>query len=346
MTSSGTTSGGVPNRVVIVHCHMFKNAGSTLDWSLEQNLGGRFVRFWGDANGRTENQQLEKLLREDAQVCVVTGHKLRQTLPVVEGLKLLRVFILRHPIERAYSVYSFERGQVITTPGATQAKLLSFRDYVRWRMSPGSPPVIRNFQTSYCAGAVGGVGEQTGELLPRALNNLQATPLVATLELYDKSMVLFESMLREHFPGLDLSYVQQNVGRYRVRDAGAFRGFHFVRQFLEGVKQLPGGHDSMNVEGRVSRILELLGPEVGDLLVAQNRNDLRLHQEATALVSKRIQSVGQLDQKLADFQQRCARQHKLHKGSRFRAATDLLMYMLRLIRVRLRSGSDDAGAAV
>jgi len=326
------TGTGQAERAVIVHCHMFKNAGSSLDWALEQNFGRRFVRLWGDVQGRNENQQLEELLRTPNDICAVSGHRLKQPLPQVEGVKIFPVFILRHPIERIYSVYSFERGQVIKTPGSNQAKRLSFGDYIRWRMDNSSPPAVRDFQAGFCSGLVDG---RVPEALPRALDNIRASPLVATLEMYDQCMVLFEYCLRDHFPGLDLSYVQQNVGRYRARDTGRLRKIHFLRQFLEGVKHLPGGQDSRDVNARVNSILVLLGKELEDLVRANNQNDLRLYDEVSALVSDRMQRLPDSGDRCREFQRRCEERRLAHRGSRMRAAADFLLYLARLVRARL-----------
>ncbi len=329
---------GRGERAVIVHCHMFKNAGSSLDWALEQNFGARFVRLWGDVQGRNENQQLADLLRARADVCAVSGHRLRQPLPQVEGVKMFPVFILRHPIERIYSVYSFERGQVIKTPGSTQAKRLSFRGYIQWRMDSRSPPAVRDFQTSFCSGFGDG---QVPEALARALDNIRATPLVATMELYDKCLVLFESVLRDQFPGIDLSYVQQNVGRYRARKTGILRRVHFVRQFLEGVQHLPGGHDARDVNARVKRILALLGEDLAESVLANNQNDLRLYDEATALVPARLRELPDFEHRFNDFMLRCELQKKAHRGSRLRAGADFLLYLSRLVRARMWASDPD-----
>ena len=41
--SSPRKSKGILSRPVILHCHLFKNAGSTLDWSLQRQFGSTFI---------------------------------------------------------------------------------------------------------------------------------------------------------------------------------------------------------------------------------------------------------------------------------------------------------------
>jgi hypothetical protein len=295
---------GRAERAVIVHCHMFKNAGSTLDWCLSRNFGGRFLQLWNDPDGKTEDQQLELLLHDREDLCAVSGHRLSPPFPDVAGVKLLPAFIIRNPIERAYSVYCFEREQAEVTPGSRKAKRLSFRDYIRWRMDPRKPLALRNFQSAFCAGKRR--GRDPAKIFEQALQNLRAAPLVATLELYDSSMVVFEQTLRPYFGELDLSYVKQNVGKYRDRAATSAPKMRVLRKLLGGMGIPARIHNDSDLDARVNRTLDLLGSEVGDLLVAGNQFDLKLYAEATALVKRRLRAVESLERELRNFSGRCA----------------------------------------
>jgi len=303
-TEAERTETGQAERAVIVHCHMFKNAGSTLDWSLNRNFGGRFLQLWNDPDGRTEDQQLESLLHDREDLCAISGHRLSPPFPVVAGVKLLPAFILRNPIERAYSVYCFERDQADVTPGSRQAKRLSFRDYIRWRMDPGKPLALRNFQSAFCAGKRR--ARDPAKIFEQALQNLRAAPLVATLELYDSCMVLFERTLRPYFGGLDLSHVKQNVGRYRDGASTSAPKMSVLRKILARTAISARVQKDPDVNFRVNRTLELLGSEVGDLLVAGNQYDLKLYAEATALVNQRLRALENFDLELQHFARRCA----------------------------------------
>ncbi|MCU9611902.1 hypothetical protein OEK97_28760, partial [Escherichia coli] len=58
-------------------------------------------------------------------------------------------------------MYDFEQRQQAETPGAIQAKMLSFSDYIRWRMQPDVGPTIRNFHCGFCSGTFSReIGEQ------------------------------------------------------------------------------------------------------------------------------------------------------------------------------------------
>ena len=125
-------------RTVIIHCHLFKNAGTTLDWSLRSYFGNRFFEHTDNANMRTGAAYLGPYLSEHETLSAVSSHHVRLPLPVLEGVRILPAILLRHPIDRAGSVYAFELRQDSNTPGAVNAKKMTFPEYVSWRMEPRS----------------------------------------------------------------------------------------------------------------------------------------------------------------------------------------------------------------
>ncbi len=138
------------SRPVIVHCHLFKNAGSTLDWSLKRQFGAGFIDHRDDDSMRQGASFLGPYIESHTELSAISSHHVRLPLPVSEEFQILPIIALRHPIDRARSVYDFERRQEADTPGAIHAKKLSFADYIRWRMQPDVSPIIRNFHCSFC----------------------------------------------------------------------------------------------------------------------------------------------------------------------------------------------------
>jgi hypothetical protein len=119
------------------------------------------------------------------------------------------VLLLRNPLERSRSVYNFERSQVDTnTPGNQKARELPFDQYVKWRLEPGTGPVIRNFHTRYCSGDY--FGKDIERQFEQAKKNLDSIPMVGFVHRYAESIVLFEEGLRDAFPDIDLSWRVQN----------------------------------------------------------------------------------------------------------------------------------------
>lgn len=200
-------------RAVILHGHIFKNAGSTLDWSLQRSFGEAFLDHRNDSAMTIEGEQyLCALLAAQPQLCALSSHHLCCPLPQLDTMQLLPLFMLRHPISRVASVYAFERQQGGTSPGAVAAREMSFEDYVGWRLRPSVARTIRNYQTLYLAGRHRDLSSaQLGlGIFGRAMATVRSVPTIGLVERYDESMVLFEAALRPYFPQIDLSYVRQN----------------------------------------------------------------------------------------------------------------------------------------
>lgn len=199
-------------RNIILHAHLFKNAGTTFDWSLRRSFNSGFVDHRDDAAMKAGDGYLYQWLRDQPHCVALSSHWM--TLPVSQppDMNLLLCLFLRDPIERAQSVYRFERAQQgVDTPGSIKAKELSFADYVRWQLQPMPGPVMKNFQVRYCSGDY--LGEPIETLGQRARELIAQVPLLGLVHRYDESMVLFEHRLRPLFPQLDLSYRRQNVTR-------------------------------------------------------------------------------------------------------------------------------------
>ncbi|CAA0125404.1 Putative mycofactocin biosynthesis glycosyltransferase MftF [Halioglobus japonicus] len=263
------------SRPVIVHCHLFKNAGSTLDWSLQRQFGAGFIDHRDDDNMRRGAAYLKPYLEAHKQVSAISSHHIRFPLPNSEELQLLPLISLRHPIDRARSVYDFERRQESNTPGAIHAKKLSFADYVRWRMQPDVAPTIRNFHCSFCTSNFDSPIGESAYL--ESVSMLIKTPLLVIVERYDESMVLLEQELEPYFPGIDLSYLRQNET--------------FGRE--------------VQLVQRIESVFEQLGPELTIEFREKNHWDMKLYENSLAIHGERMGALRNQDRLMADFQARC-----------------------------------------
>ena len=186
---------------MILHAHLFKNAGTTLDWSLARSFGEQFLAHTEDDAIRHNPAALAALVQHQATLQALSSHWL--PLPLTEGVAAANrlVLLLRHPIIRAQSVYLFERRQTGDHgPSSDAAKRMDFASFVRWRLEPGRGPVINNFQTRYLSGAFGrDCDEQSLRVARATLQEAHA----GIVERYNDSMILFESELGDEFPRLD-----------------------------------------------------------------------------------------------------------------------------------------------
>jgi hypothetical protein len=268
------------SRAIIVHGHIFKNAGTTFDWSLNRNFNADFLDHRDDDVMRLDGAScLANVIEQNPRLKAVASHHLYRWMPMPElpGVTLIPCFFIRHPIERVRSVYTFERKQKSNTPGALHAKKLGFKDYVAWRMDHRGGGVVMNYQIKYCSGRPGtGV---TDAFISNTANYLANSALTGIVDRFDESMVYFEEKLGVNFPDIDLSYLRQNVSR---------------KKFLAPQK----------VEKKVEAVLKEL-KEGAAVLEKNNRADIELYTLANKALDEQIGKISNFDSKLNDFQQRC-----------------------------------------
>ena len=65
--------GHAPGMNILLHGHMFKNAGSTLDWSLRQNFGADFLDHRDDEYLRDNPEGLATLVHPTCAQSRPTG---------------------------------------------------------------------------------------------------------------------------------------------------------------------------------------------------------------------------------------------------------------------------------
>jgi hypothetical protein len=277
---SGSAEVDAP-RTVILHGHIFKNAGSTFDWSLERNFGAGFCDHRDDMDMRKGGADyLAGYLAVNSTLNALSSHHLCSSSPKVDGVKIVPCYFFRHPIARVRSVYDFEHKQPEETPGSIHAKKYNFEEYVSWRMRMDVNPTIRDYQLRYCLPKsydFSAIDEETYGLVTQ---RLAESALIGVVERYDESIVVFEESLREYFPELDLSYVIQNIGA--------------------------NGRSNRTAEEKASEVLRDLG-EGSDALLAENQYDLALYEFCNKELDKRVSQISGFDRKLIEFKERCNR---------------------------------------
>ncbi len=269
-------------KTIILHGHIFKNAGTTFGWSLRRVFGDDFLDHRQEDLMLNEGQShLMWVLDANKGLKAVSSHHLPQAPATLGARRLRPAYLLRHPLSRIQSVYRFERQQVAETPGARAAKELSFPDYVEWRMRPEVMPVVRNYQARYLAGihTLLPEGASLSRVFLDAIPVVEREPLVGLVERYDETMVLFEETLAEAFPGIDLAYIPQNVSPAGESAAG-------------------------DEESVVEQVLDNLG-KLQKTVIDANSYDLALYGIAREHFESRLSSIDRLDEKQADFRQRC-----------------------------------------
>ena len=261
-------------RDVILHCHIFKNAGTTLDWALERNFKKGFYDHRDDEKMRRDGiNHIDEFLQKNPNIVALSSHHMPFMPEHNDNFWWL--VLVREPIRRVRSVYEFEvKQKPALTPGSKMAKKLNLAEYIDWRMQDEVPSVIRNFHIRSLTNTTNPVTKINTSFLDKALQRLSlSNVLVGTVEKFDESMIIFEESLKEKFPEIDLSYLKQNVGR--------------------------------KITGSPTEFLDDLPAITRDTLLEKNQMDIRLHEFISEKQNNLIGNIPGVEEKLRNFKERC-----------------------------------------
>ena len=207
-------------RTIILHYHLFKNAGTSLDVILKRNFGARWVtaEFAGEGVGNTA--AVVDWIQANPQAVAFSSHTAQGPLPQIDGVKIISVMFLRDPLDRIRSAYQFERYQGVETWGAKLAASTDFAGYVRARLARPGDRQCRNFQTYRLAllappsppGGQNGPEPELGRAL-RALATLSFVGLVAE---FDRSGAQLARLVQSDFPAFHWASVRANSATKQV----------------------------------------------------------------------------------------------------------------------------------
>lgn len=194
-------------RPVILHYHLFKNAGTSVDQVLKQNFADRWVTAEFATNTQDNSAAVADWIRDNPQAVAFSTHTALGPVPKVDGVQVLPLIMLRDPIARVRSAYRFERKQQADTWGAQLAKTHDLEGYVRTRLARRGDRQCRNFQTHRLASLVPGDAPE----LTRAIEALSHLAVVGLVEDFDAAMVRLANAVRQDFPDFSWQSVQANT---------------------------------------------------------------------------------------------------------------------------------------
>ena len=142
-------------RFVIVHYHIFKNGGSTLEAIFEREFGDGYATVHGpEASSTLDARELEEFLARHPLVNVISSHHLRYPKPAIRHMVIFDCCFVRHPLDRLDSLYRYSRNLDTNDFLSTRARRMNSREFFRGLMEE-APHVISNVQVTQiaCAGA-------------------------------------------------------------------------------------------------------------------------------------------------------------------------------------------------
>jgi hypothetical protein len=248
-------------RTILVHHHIFKNAGTSFNYALESYFGDRFTEFDLPNSQVVTTSHLEKPILERPEVRAISSHHACMPAPQGENYRTISSVLLRKPLSRIKSIYKFESQQDAGTEGAIKAKNFDFKEYVIWRLEH-TPVMICNYQTHYCSRQSDRHNLPTEKELKVAIENLTNCSIVGTVERYRDSLKIATNELRKFYPDINLEYQRLNITSN------------------QRAKQ------EVKLE-----LIEELGEKIVEKLEAMNQLDEQLYQVAESLVNEKIGSI-------------------------------------------------------
>ena len=252
-------------RHIIIHYHLFKNAGSTVDFVLARHFKEKWLTY--DIPNRTigslRPSELAEFVASKPHIQAISTHLAKLSPPNTNDCCYHPLVFLRHPLDRIGSVYTYlrrlpdhDRRQPVL-----MAKSHDLADFVRWRLDQRFGANIRNFQTSMlCNDHINLTYKRaTAEDLKAAKDTISDLAYFGLVEHFDASIEEMRGYLQPYFGEIDTHYQIQNKSPDR----------------------------SPHLNQRLDELLQSLGSSVYDELESANRLDLELYDFAETLFMSR-----------------------------------------------------------
>lgn len=235
-------------RKVILHYHLFKNAGTSLDVAFKENFkGDEWVTAEFPGQPAKNREMVKQWIIDNPQAKCFSSHTAILPPPKIEGVEVLPVIFMRHPIDRIASAYAFEKKQGGDGFGSVLARNTDFKGYVETRLSLPNDRQCRNFHMQRFATMF---GEKQGDEFTRAKMAVEKLPFVGMVEDFSGSLAKLEDWLKlAGFDNLRIKPVEKNVSR----------------------------DNNLSIDEKIKNISKELGTEVWEKLEQANYDDFRLY---------------------------------------------------------------------
>ncbi len=249
-------------RTVILHYHLFKNAGTSLDAAFKANFkGNEWITAEFPPNLIQNRLQVKNWILDNPQAKCFSSHTASLPPPQIPEVKILPVIFVRNPLDRIVSAYTFEKKQHnATTFGSIVAQNTNIAGYIAIRLAILADRQCRNFHLQRLAVMF---GEKHGDELTRAQQALATLPFVGIVEEYAVALEKLQLWLRQQgFTDLKMQASAKNVSQDK----------------------------KMSLEQKMLRLQAELGDKLYAELLVANQADLDLHAIASAKLANFMES--------------------------------------------------------
>lgn len=248
-------------RPVILHQHIYKNAGTTIDGILQREFGVFFSTLnCDDPNMTISNDEILSFLDSHPTILALSSHQIRYPKPTSDNIEFFDLCFLRHPIDRLFSQYSFLRKPHVDDPLTRVARntdLAGFLSHVLdYHPEYACNPQAKLLLPESPSGVIGCNDVEAARALLRQIS------LLGVVEAFDESLVIAEYALYPYFPRLQLHYIPQNVTNSQ----------------------------QMTFDQRADEIRSRCGERLYERLLEANHLDIVVWSEALVDIARRLQS--------------------------------------------------------
>ncbi len=198
-------------RSVILHYHIFKNAGSTVEDILANTFYERFARYdHPDFDHVLGTGEILDILERDPAIQAFSSHQIRYPMPEKAGYLFFDWCVLRDPIGRIRSTYEYFRKKPIPgEPASDLANQFPPGEFVA-RMIRDYAYRINDIQVNMLAR--GNNDDPPGEAdLEVAVQRMRETALLGVVDCFNQSLVAAKYWIKPIFPVLAIGQQPANV---------------------------------------------------------------------------------------------------------------------------------------
>lgn len=199
-------------RSVILHYHIFKNAGMSIEATLDRNFGERFCRFdTTDLNGQISSSDLAAFLNANTHIQALSSHHIRYPVPTVPGFFFFDLCFLRDPLDRIRSIYDYTREKPLDgDPVSELSARFDLGGFVEQLMSR-MPHWCCDVQAGFLAARADSEQPLGKSDIERAARTLLQTSFLGVVDRFEHSLIAGEFFLKTVFPGLRCSAAKVNA---------------------------------------------------------------------------------------------------------------------------------------
>lgn len=207
-------------RCIILHHHIFKNAGTSLDFSLQEFFNENFVEFNKNSEfSRILPEELFEFLESNPDLQAVSSHHFHG-YDFENDLKysiynhkyyFFDFIMIRHPISRLVSMYLYYRSLPSDAGDflIPYCHKLSFNGFIEFLIK-NHPNYVVNPQVTMLGSDHYGAPPNPKNL-DRAINRLLKCSMLGLVERFGDSLLVAEYFLQPVFPKLKLKLTRQNI---------------------------------------------------------------------------------------------------------------------------------------